>query len=301
VVITALAPIFALIGLGYLLYRYGFPSANFWPAAERLTYFVLFPALLFSTLATSPANPVTAAPMSLALFLAVCCAAAFALAMRGRIGEEGPAFTSVFQGSIRPNTYVGLAAAGGVWGEPGLAAAAVAVAVLVPTVNVLSVSTLARYGSMPSVDRRETWGKLARNPLILACLAGIGVKLTGIAVPDALIISFKAAGRASLPLGLLAVGAGLRFGDVAGHHRAVLAATAGKLVVFPLACALFLALFGVTGAQAGAALVFAAIPTSASSYVLAGQMGGDQGLMASIITVETLAAAATLPLVLAWV
>ena len=71
-----------------------------------------------------------------------------------------------------------------------------------------------------------------------------------------------------------------------------------KLVVFPVLALVFVSLFGIEGANAAAAVIFAAIPASASSFVLAGQLGGDRELMAAIITSQTLAACVTLPLVL---
>jgi predicted permease len=58
---------------------------------------------------------------------------------------DGPAFTSVFQGGIRFNNYVGLTVASGLLGTPGLALAAVANAVIVPTANVLAILVFARF------------------------------------------------------------------------------------------------------------------------------------------------------------
>ena len=50
---------------------------------------------------------------------------------------------------------------------------------------------------------------------------------------------------------------------------------------------------------AAVAVLYNGLPTSASSYVLARQMGGDGKLMAGIITATTLAAALTLPVLVA--
>ncbi|MGR3626510.1 MAG: hypothetical protein ACU0A0_09500 [Limimaricola sp.] len=50
-------PIFALICLGHALARSGFPGAGFWPMADRLNYFLLFPALLVSSMTGICARP----------------------------------------------------------------------------------------------------------------------------------------------------------------------------------------------------------------------------------------------------
>lgn len=52
--LLALWPLFAMIVAGYWLRLRNFPSEAFWPGAERLNYFILFPALLFSSLARAP-------------------------------------------------------------------------------------------------------------------------------------------------------------------------------------------------------------------------------------------------------
>ena len=48
-------------------------------------------------------------------------------------------------------------------------------------------------------------------------------------------------------------------------------------------------------------VLFAALPTAPSAYILARQMGGDHVMLARLLTVQTIAAAASLPLVLSLV
>ena len=67
----ALWPLFALIIGGHLLRRWDFPGEAFWPAAERLNYFILFPALLFSSLATAPLGNPALPRLALAVLLAL--------------------------------------------------------------------------------------------------------------------------------------------------------------------------------------------------------------------------------------
>ena len=65
-VVGALAPIFLLILLGYAIRRLKLLEAGFWEPAERLTYFVLFPALLLENMATAELRGLQVLPMAAA-------------------------------------------------------------------------------------------------------------------------------------------------------------------------------------------------------------------------------------------
>lgn len=303
-VLLALAPVFLLIVLGHLLRRTQFLVAeagadSFWAAADRLTYYLLFPALIVHTLALSDFSELAVAGMAGALAIPVLIIAAVLTLQRPRLekacGIGGPGFTSVFQGAIRPNTYLGLASAFALYGDAGLTLAAVAVVTLVPLVNLLSAMALARHGANAHSGLGARLLVVARNPLILACAAGLALNVSGVGLPAFTGPLLDLLGRAALTLGLLSVGAGL---DIAAARRsgAALWTAAGcKLVLLPAFTVLLLHQFGVGGVTAAVALLFAALPTSATSFVMSRQLGGDHTLMASIITAETLAAIVTLP------
>jgi malonate transporter len=294
----ALAPVFLLIFIGHGLKRWNAFDGAFWVGAERLTYFLLFPALLTQTLATAKIEALTAGPMALAMMVGVLLVTAIQLALRSAIPAEGPSFTSIYQGSVRPNTYVGLAVAASAFGKPAISIAAICVAATVPLVNLLSVAVLGRYASASAARAREVAFAVATNPLILSCLLGILLNITGLGLPPIIDPLLAALGSASLPLGLLAVGAGL---DLNAARRAgipVALAAATKLLLLPFLTGAALWLFGVSGLSYQVALLYAALPCSASAYVLARQMGGDAALMAGIITAQTLAAVFSMPLVL---
>lgn len=295
----ALAPVFVVILLGYVAKRLHFLGDAFWPDAEKATYYLFFPAILVSKLAVADIGGDHVWPMSLATMGAVLAMAALQLAARRFLGLDGPAFSSVFQGAIRPNTYVGLAAAYGLFGDEGVTLSAVVLVTLIPTVNVLSVAVLSRYGSRGGGGLPRVLRELARNPLVLACLLGFAINLARIPVPESVMSVLTSLGSAALPIGLLAVGAGLEVRAIGQRRWAVVYGTAIKLVLLPLLAALGCAALGVTGHPRVVTIVYAALPVAVSSYILTRQMGGDERLMASIITVQTLAAIATMPLMLA--
>lgn len=298
--LTALTPIFALIALGLGLARTGLIPAEGWRAVERLVYFVFFPALLFASVAGAELGGSAAVPMAVALLGAVGLMIALVTGYRVWRGVAGPTYTSMIQGTIRPNIYIGLSVAGALFGAEGVVYGALGLAIVVPIVNAVSVLALVRHGSTSArTGLGTTVRAIASNPLILATIAGVlantaGLDLTGIPSDTLNIL-----GRPVLPLGLIAVGANLRF-DVMRRGIALIGVTAGaKLLVLPaMAYAIGWAI-GLEGAVLAVATLWHAMPVAPSSYVLARQLGGEAELMAGIITVTTLAALITLPIVLA--
>jgi len=304
-VFGALAPIFLLILFGQGLRRRAVVPDHFWPAADRLTYFLFFPCLIVDELTKANLGEIAMGPMAAAMAAGVLVTAALALAAKKLaakklVGLNGPAFTSVFQGAIRPNTYVGLASAKALYGTAGLTLTAVGIAVVVPLVNVLCVTVMARYGqSGKGASLGTVLGAVMRNPIIIAAFLGAALNTSGLGRPPVLSDIVEILGRAALPMGLLSVGAGLDLAAARGVGAGVALSSFFKLLLVPGVTALTGIWLGVDGLMLTIAVLFNALPCSASSYVLARQMGGDHALMASIITVQTLASALTLPVALA--
>ena len=141
---------------------------------------------------------------------------------------------------------------------------------------------------------------IARNPLILACLVGIVLALTGWGLPFGTGRFLELIAQASLPLGLFCVGAALQPTTLHRDGLTLAATGALRLLLMPLLAALIARAFGLSGIEALVLVVFSAIPTAPSSYVLTQQMNGDGKLMAGIVTSQTIAAIATIALIL-WI
>ena len=135
-------PLFALICLGFVLARKGFPDAGFWPAAERINYFLLFPALLVSSLVDAPLGDPQILRLGAAALVTILLAS-LGLALARRIFPAPSArFGPALQGTVRFNTYLGLAVTASLAGDVGIERAAVYLAICVPVVNVLSIMAL---------------------------------------------------------------------------------------------------------------------------------------------------------------
>lgn len=293
---NALGPLFLLILTGVVLRRLRFPDPQFWHGAERFIYFLLFPAMLISTLATADFGQVAFSGMiSLLAGLLILLAAGLWL-LRNRLGLDLPSFSSVFQGSLRFNTYVGLAGAAALYGEAGITAAAVAIAIMVPLVNILCVLMFVGCGGS---GQSGLWGAmraLLKNPLLLGCIIGIALNASGIGLPGWSRDTLALAGQAALPLGLIAVGVALQLEALPGTGAAFWQACVIKFGLLPLLALTAGWLLGLEEVELGVVVLFTALPTATSSYILARQMGGNAPLMAAVITGQTLLAMAVLPL-----
>lgn len=302
-IVPALVPIFLLIVLGYAMRRGRFVTVEFWAGAEKSTYYIFFPSLLFENLVTAELDIRAVLPMAAALAGGVLLTGLLLLALRpvwrpGGTPVEGPAFTSIFQGAIRPNTYVGLAAAASLFGHSGLTLTAIGIAAVVPLVNVLAVIVLARHGAGSDPSLKGTLLGIVTNPIIVSVILGLAANAAGLPMPPVVGPTLHILGTTALPVGLLAAGAGLDLAAASRAGRHVGLAAAGKLILCPALTGALCLAFGVGGVALAVAVLYNALPSSASSYVLARQMGGDAALMAGIITATTIAAAVTIPLML---
>ncbi len=279
------------------LRRGGFLDGAFWPGAERLAYFVLLPSLFFHGLATAQLDALPVAELALTLILATSAVAGLVVAARPLMRIDGPAFTSVFQGAVRFNNYVGVTLAAGLCGAKGIALAAICNAAIVPTVNILCVVVFARHGSA-RLSGAGIARQIATNPLVASSLAGIVFRMLGLHLPPGLEPALRTLGGASLPVGLLCIGAALEFGAVRAGTGLIAGASAVKFLLMPAATVVTALIVSLSGPALTVALVFQVLLTASSSYIMARQLGGDAPLMAGIIAAQTLMAVAAIPLVL---
>jgi len=291
----ALIPIFGVIMLGWALRRSKLVRTELWLGVNRLSYQALLPALLFSTISTAEFEGLQAGPFLIAVTLAFAVMGAIALAMKPFV-PDGPAYTSLFQGAVRWNGFVLLALALPVFGPEGAALAALVFAPTVPLINVMCVAVLTVWGvSAFKPDAARVAVRIAGNPLIIACLAGIAANSLGLFQTGPVADTAALAGRAALPLILLAIGAGLDFSALKARPGLLALAVALKLVAAPLVFYALGRLFGVDGMALALLTAIGATPGAAASYVLASELGGDARLTAGHVTATTLLAFIALP------
>ncbi|KRE08248.1 hypothetical protein ASE61_01160 [Bosea sp. Root670] len=296
--LDSLIAVFLVIATGWFLKARNIVSPAHWVGVERLTYQVLFPAVVIHTLAMADLRSVPVLGMGASLVLAILSVAALLLLARpllARAGIGGPAFTSIFQGSVRWNSFVGLALAAGLQGRTGTTLMAIAVATMIPLLNVMCVFVLARFASGKPMSLSAMIRSILYNPFIWSSAVGLVFNQVQWLLPTAFTGYLDVLGRASLGIGLLVVGSALDLDRLARPRLAHAVAVGLKLAVMPVLAWLYAGWFGVTGPALAMTVVAGAVPTATAAYFLARDLGGDAPLMAEITTLQTLLALATLP------
>jgi predicted permease len=297
-VLTALIPVFALILMGFILRQRRMLANEFWLPCETLNYYYMFPALMFSQVAKANLAQFPVRPIAVAILGAIGIGALALYVCRIWNRQPGAVFSSVIQGALRPNTYIGVAAAAAMYGSTGLTLASISIAVAIPLLNVASVIVLMYYGSGGTPTTRQIGSALMKNPVIMAVLLGALFNLGGLTLPQTIANILSILGSASLPLGLLAVGAGLDMKAARAARGPILQSSIIKLLLVPLLTFWIGASLGIQGPTLTAIVLFNASPCTPSAYIMAKILGGHPQLSAGIVTVQTVLAVITMPLIL---
>lgn len=296
-IILALAPLFIILMVGHTLKKTGFIADTFWSNLEKLTYWALLPALFLKTTSEAEFSDFSLLSAVLASVTLLGVMMLLMVALRHFTPKiDGASYSSIIQGATRFNNYVGLPAIVSLYGRDGVVVYAVIASFIIPLTNITSVWALSHYASHTRIRWHQIIKRIFTNPLILSTLVGIILGVTGIGLPPIINETVTAFANASLLMGLLAIGANLNLGAVRTDRSQVLYSCFLKLLLYPaiaVGCGL---LFNLNHQAMGVLILFASLPTATSSYILAGQMGGNARLMANILATQTLMAFATMPL-----
>lgn len=289
---TILFPDFALILLGFLLMRFTDWGTQFWAGLEKLIYYFLFPALLFYSTARTPFDFSSTGKMLQVALFAVACGIALGWLAKTLFRSPPMMFESGVQTAFRFNSYIALAIASRLAGEQGTTLMALIIGFAVPICNMAAVHALVhRSGGL----LRE----LAKNPLLGATASGMAFNLLGLQLPDIVGATLSRMGNASIALGLIAVGAGLRLSGLHEAKGLAIYFLSVKLVALPLISYALGSWIGLPPLQLQIAVAFSALPTASSAYVLAARMGGNGPFVAFLISTGTVLSVVTMPIWLA--
>ena len=301
-----ISPVFILIILGSLLRRIGVPELSFWHISDKLIYWVLIPALLFHHV-----SQITLSSTMLASYAVVILSGLFIVTtlsfITGKLfGYTPQIWTSVMQGAARHNAFIALAIAGSLFGDEGLALGAIFMVILIPIINIFIVSAMATTlnqekgnNSRPSIF--DVFFELIKNPFILAIVTGLVISFVD---AERIIIIHETTGllgSAALPIMLLSIGANIKIRELSLTITPIIIANVLKLFIFPIVVLFVAKSMSLSQFETTIAVIFAAVPTAASSYSLAKQFGGDTQLMTSIITIQVALSFITIPVILAFI
>ena len=298
--LPVLLSVILVLALGQLLSRTILKEASFWQGISKLSYWVLFPALLFKTVSQSDFTGMQIDAVVIAMLIGLFGVLVISWIIGAQAKLSNADLSSVLQGAFRHNGFMALAIIAGLYGEAGVEIGTLCIAILVPPSNVLSVCVLIYLNKRnDKVNTGQLLAKeIARNPLILAILAGVIAKYMPFSTPSVLLETTGLLGRGALPALLLAVGAGVQFtSSIKGALIPLGIALLAKTLIFPAIMVVTAMSFGISGLTLQIIAIFGVMPTAVSSYALARELDGNASLMAEIISFQTLL---SLPVMLIW-
>lgn len=297
-IILSILPVFLVVIAGAFLKKYQMPGNDFWPLAEKLTYYILLPSLFFLSVARADFASLNISLILILLTFITFIMVGVVFLWQWFYKSEGPAFSSVFQGSIRYNNYIGVACVAALYGDIGIGVTAILIAALVPTLNGLCLAVLNYYGSTEQTNLLTSITTIFTNPLIIACLAGLIVNLIDVDLPLAVHRTLTIFSDAALALGLLSVGAGLNLAHTKNTKSLVMQVSFIKLVIFPLVALAACLYADYQGVGAKVLVLYSGLPAASTSYIMARKFGGDATLMAGILVAEILLSMLTMPILI---
>ena len=302
-ILNNLFPVFALIVIGTLLKHYHLTGDVFLKTSDRLTYYVFFPAMLFWKV--GGASTVQSS-VDLKYCLAAICAVLSVYILSSTyikvFAVEDFKAGSFSQSCYRFNTYIGMAVVMNALGEKGVTLFGILIGFVIPIINILAVSTLIWFSGKHYNFRarmRVTAKELVLNPLIIACIAGMIYSRLSTGFPVFIDNTLKLAAMVALPLALLSIGGSLTFKSLKYNINLSLAASAFKLLLFPIIGYFFLKIFSVAGIAFQVDMIFFALSTSPAIYVLSSQLNSDTQYASSAIVLSTCLSFLSLSVVLA--
>ena len=319
--INATLPVFLTIVVGYVLKRLGFFSEEFTVAADRFTFRVTLPVLLFTDIATADLSG--GYDIRFMLFcMGVSCAAFFLIwggaALFLKEKEKTGAFVMAsFRGSA---AVLGIALVKNIYGSTGLAP--LMVVSVVPFYNAFSVIILTLYakrdsaanateagtesaaanatadGTAEPAKAKIPFGKIlfeiVTNPLILAVALALPFSFFGWkipAIPGKVLSNLSAI---ATPFALVILGAGFTFRAASKHVTLTAVASFIKVVLLPLMFVPAAIWFGFRDEALVAIAVMLASPSTVACYIMARNMKNDAQLVSSIVMVTTLVSSVTI-------
>lgn len=272
---------------------------SFWQSLSRLCYWVLFPAMLFKTIATSDFSDMAVDKTVIALLTGLFGVTVLIWIAGRQFRLNNADLSSLLQGAFRHNGFMALSIIAGLYGAKAVELGTLCLATLVPVSNVMSVAILIylnkRHEGMDL--RRLLLKELIRNPLIISIAAGLAAKYMPADLPVFILDTTELLGRGALPALLLAIGAGVHLSAFRSAWRALLLSALAKAVIFPGLMVGSAMVMGLDGLSLIIIMIVGVMPTAVSSYPLARELGGNAKLMAEILSLQTVL---SVPVLLIW-
>ncbi|WP_106476484.1 AEC family transporter [Phytohalomonas tamaricis] len=291
--ILAIAPIFGLIVLGYLLGWRQWLSADSAGGLSQITFKLFMPCLLFVGIAKAPLGDALSPVLLLVYFVPALLVFALINIFAHRASGGPTAFG--LAGSYSNNVLVGIPMITALFGHDGL----VYLFALLAVHSLILFSIQSSYAALGLGSKQRPGLKMLfknlANPLVIGLLLGVAVNVSDLPLPSTLWQMLEWLSRAALPCALIVLGIGLT------RHRlrsspVIWSLCLLKLIAFPLIVWGLSTLVPGLSPLARHVLVLAAANPIGVNVLAFAMTPEQQRTIGGSIFLSTLLAAFTLPL-----
>lgn len=285
----AIAPIFLLMLLGYVLKCLKVCDKKGFDLINKLVFKAFLPTLLFYNIyKTETANVIDPKLVAFTV-IGILCVFIVGYFSVFALTKENAKRGVMLQGFFRTNfAILGIPLVSYICGEQARGLASLMVAIVVPMFNILAVVALERFrGGSGKPNFLKLLKGMAKNPLIIGCVIGLFFFGFDIKLPYVLEKAVGDIGSIATPLAIIALGAGFEFSGIKGHAKEISIVIIARLVVIPLIVLSAAVLCGFAGEALACLLITFGGPIAVSSFSMAQQMDGDEKLAAQIIVISS--------------
>jgi predicted permease len=290
--LSLLAPVFLAAGLGALLAKLPWLRPGWQAGVTELAAKVLLPALLLNSTYRTGIPSAVSWQVLCAFYVPL---AALFLVVRFGPGNSAGAAARALAATYSNTVFIGLPVLVQTLGRDSLQFAFPVIAF-----HSLACFSLYHLSANDAGNWRAAFASALKNPIVASLLAGLGLNLAGVRLPDALTALLDMMSNAALPCAQLVMGASVA-GMKAGRWREAGPIVLAKLVLLPLAVlALAVFAFGLPRPAAAVLVLLASCPVGVNAaFVVKPGSAGTQ-LVHSSIFMSSIAAAGTIPLWVWW-
>jgi malonate transporter and related proteins len=291
-------PVFAVIVTGWLAGTSGYLPRSLSGQIVQFAYNVAMPALVFLTISKSPRDALLNWRF-LAAFGGATTIIFFAVMGIALIGMRRGLASSAMAGTAASMTntgFVALPILKALYGAPGVVPAAIAtafIAVAMFPVVIVLLEFGGREGTK-TANARQLLTTILINPVMISTILGLGWSIIGLPLPTAAGTYAGIFADALTPCALFSIGLGLTLGDLKGFLGASTLLTIVKLLLMPLMSYGLAIACGLDHLYTVAAVVCSGVPTAKTAYMLSGEYRIEEAVVASTISISTLASIVTL-------
>lgn len=297
-------PIFLITILGSLIKKHWINSSEFWRGLEKLSYYVLFPAVIFNSIILTDLASSNTSKLTTGLMLSTIIVSIGLIFYRHKKKMNKMQFTSIFQGSTRYNSYILFGVSNALFDDQGLAIVSVMSAYMMAFTNILAIIIFIIF--VPNKETHNTKKDIITssikiiytNPLIISSILGFAFNYFGGELNLGVQKTISSVADSAFAIGMFNIGASLKFVSLKDYYPQLILTSIVKLLILPLVTFLILLSMSIEGMDQSIGILYSTLPCASSSYTLSKQLGGDHDLMSSIITFTTIVSVISLPVMM---